>query len=395
MLANPGGYIEPDEVIGRDRLIQHYWRILRRQSLILSAERRMGKTCIIRKMATEYPVDVVPISRDLEGLRTPMEFARAVFEDVQEHLGRWNRATNRVFDFLSKLGGIKIGDIFTIPELARHWKPLLTSAIEDLMEAQAQEETAGQAIFFWDELPLMIYNIKQREDESTAMELLDTLRSSRQSHSQLRMVYTGSIGLHNVLVSLKRAGSASDPTNDMRPEEVPPLSADAGAQLAMELLDGEAIPADDRDALACAICEVTDGIPFYIHHVVDELTQYDVDPVQPGHAKQVIHETLTDSRDPVHFRHYRERIDTYYDSEQIPLALALLDALAAAETPLPFDELWNRAKHTLQTEDIENARDMLALLQKDHYVIRSPDGNFRFRFGLMKRWWCLDRGLSS
>lgn len=147
MLANPDGYIEPDEVMGRDRLIQRYWRILRRQSLILSAERRMGKTCIIRKMVAEPPEDVVPISRDLEGLRKPMEFARVVFEDVQEHLGRWNFATNRVFNFLSKLGGMKIGDFFTMPEFSRHWKTILTTTIEDLMEAQAQEETAGQVIF--------------------------------------------------------------------------------------------------------------------------------------------------------------------------------------------------------------------------------------------------------
>ena len=79
----------------------------------------------------------------------------------------------------------------------------------------------------------------------------------------------------------------------------------------------------------------------------------------------------------------------------LPLTLALLDALAAAETPLSFDELWNRTKHTLQTEDVEGAREILALLQKDHYVLRSPDGSFRFRFGLIKRWWCLDRGLGS
>jgi len=394
MLANPGGFIEPDEVIGRDHLIQRYWRILRRQSLILSAERRMGKTCIIRKMVAEHPVGVVPIFRDLEGLGTPMEFARVVFEDVQEHLGGLKRVANRVLELLRQFGGTEIKDIIKVPELARHWKQLLTSAIEDLMEAQAQEETAGQAIFFWDELPLMIYNIQKNENESTAMELLDILRYLRQSHSQLRMVYTGSIGLHNVLAGLRRAGSASDPTNDMRPEEVPPLSADAGTQLAMELLNGEAILTDDRDALASTICEITNGIPFYIHHVVDELTQCDSATVQPEHAKQVIRETLIDPRDPIHFRHYRERIDTYYDSKQIPLTLALLDVLAVAETPLSFDELWNRV-HPPQTEDVEDAREMLALLQKDHYVLRSPDdGNYRFRFGLIKRWWRLDRGLS-
>jgi hypothetical protein len=40
-------------------------------------------------------------------------------------------------------------------------------------------------------------------DES-AMELLDTLRSIRQMYPAVRMVYTGSIGLHHVIGSLRK-----------------------------------------------------------------------------------------------------------------------------------------------------------------------------------------------
>ncbi|WP_414587283.1 hypothetical protein [Scytonema sp. PCC 10023] len=64
--ANPGGQISPDEVIGRDKLIQQFWEILERQSLMLNAERRMGKTCIIKKMQAEAPEDKLPIYHDLE-----------------------------------------------------------------------------------------------------------------------------------------------------------------------------------------------------------------------------------------------------------------------------------------------------------------------------------------
>lgn len=46
MKANPGGEIAPSEVIGRDDITRRLWRVLERQSLILSAERRMGKTRI-------------------------------------------------------------------------------------------------------------------------------------------------------------------------------------------------------------------------------------------------------------------------------------------------------------------------------------------------------------
>jgi len=68
MKANPGGQISPSEIIGRDALIQRLWRILERQSLVLSAERRIGKTCIVKKMREEAPQDKLPIYHDLEGL---------------------------------------------------------------------------------------------------------------------------------------------------------------------------------------------------------------------------------------------------------------------------------------------------------------------------------------
>ena len=66
MRANPGGYIPPQEVIGRNRLIAQLWRILARQSLVLTAERRMGKTSILRKMAAEAPADRLVVFHELE-----------------------------------------------------------------------------------------------------------------------------------------------------------------------------------------------------------------------------------------------------------------------------------------------------------------------------------------
>ena len=55
MRANPGGEIAPEEVVGRNRLIRQLWQTLDRQSVILTAERRMGKSCVAKKMVAENP----------------------------------------------------------------------------------------------------------------------------------------------------------------------------------------------------------------------------------------------------------------------------------------------------------------------------------------------------
>lgn len=95
MKTNPGGQISPSEVIGRDKLIQSLWRILERQSLVLIAERRMGKTCVVKKMVEESPQNKLSIYHDLEGIRTPLEFSELVFRDVEGYLSRLQRVATR------------------------------------------------------------------------------------------------------------------------------------------------------------------------------------------------------------------------------------------------------------------------------------------------------------
>ena len=53
MQINPGGRLDIRDVVGRDNEIARYWEILARQGLVLSAERRIGKTHIALKMRTD------------------------------------------------------------------------------------------------------------------------------------------------------------------------------------------------------------------------------------------------------------------------------------------------------------------------------------------------------
>jgi hypothetical protein len=388
MKANPGGHVDASDVIGRDKLIASLWRTLEQQSLVLCAERRMGKTCIIDKMVAEAPLDkLLPVYRDLEGMRTPFEFAEMVFNDVKQHLSQSNRTMRRVHQFLEQIGGTDIGGVLKLPDVtASHWKVLLTRTMEDL--AENQDRTV---IFFWDEVPLMLYNIKQRGDEGTAMELLDMLRSFRQMHPGLRMVFTGSIGIHNVITALKRRGYANDPTNDMHTEDVPPLSSEDAQRLARLLLKGEKIKTVDVNGTARAIADAVDGIPYYIHHVVSQMRDRDI-VESDATVREIVNTCLTDPLDRWHMSHYQNRISTYYTSEERPFALGILDAMAVSDEPLMFDEVFNRFKSRVVTEDSEMARHILMLLQRDHYVIQQTDGKYSFRFPLIQRWWRLHRG---
>jgi hypothetical protein len=345
----------------------------------------MGKTSVIKKMTAQPLSQILVKFRDLEDLRTPLEFVEAVLHDVQQDLSGKERAMVGVRSLLEQLSGAEIKGFKLPKSIEQHWKTILTKTIEDLMTQQD-----GMVVFFWDEMPMMLDNINRDLGETVTMEILTTLRSLRQTHSNLRMVFTGSIGLHHVVTQLKKVSAAGATTNDMHQEEVTPLDLNNAILLAQELLTGAKINVKD---LARSIAESVDFIPYYIHHIVDELQQLN-SPITQQSVSDIILDNLYNPSNRWDMAHYRERIDTYYESPIVPFALGILDELAVTANPLPLQNLLQllQVQNNLQNLDREILLKVLSLLQRDHYIGQKNAGAYAFRFPLIQQYWRLSRG---
>jgi hypothetical protein len=231
---------------------------------------------------------------------------------------------------------------------------------------------------------MMLDNIKRDQSEAVAMEVLDTLRSLRQMVPTVRMVFTGSIGLHHVITRLKEKGYANAPTNDMFTEDVSPLALEDACDLAMELLIGEGIVVGE--GLGEAIAQSVDCFPYYIHHVVDAL-KWTTESRTVEQVDTIISANLCDDANRWDMAHYRERIDTYYSGLEQTLALGILDELAATDVPLPLRELLDRLNVQGTAQEPELVRKVLTLLGRDHYVVKQQDGSYCFKFSLIQRYW--------
>jgi hypothetical protein len=390
MKANPGGQIDTRAVVGRDRLIAGLWDTISVQSLIITAERRIGKTTVIKKMRDEPRPGWAPVYQDLERCHTAAEFAMAVYQEVDRFLSRKGRLARRAKEFLQALGGTEIGGLIKMPESAQpEWKDVLSKAIEDLMHEGEPADT--KLLFLWDEVPFMLANIRDREGEQTAMEVLDLLRALRQMHDGLRMIVTGSVGLHHVLTSLKEKGYANAPVNDMASIDVPPLSEDDAVTLALRLVEGENLHSMNPREAAEAIAREADAFPFYIHHIVKALRVGEM-AAEPSVVAALVSRQLVDASEPWELLHYRERMRTYYAGDE-KTATLILDHLATAEAEVPINVLLSVLKGVSSFDDRERLLRLLNLMERDHYVARNDEGHYRFRFGLIRRWWKVNRGL--
>ena len=164
------------------------------------------------------------------------------------------------------LEGVQVGGIIKIPEhKEKDWKELLQVAINAICN-----NTDDIVVFLWDELPYMLQKINEYEVargsvESSSLQIMDTLRALRKEQKGLRMVFTGSIGLHHVLKTLTNETYASESVNDMDKIALLPLSKESAQEMVKFHLNKEC-PSHHTgsEILIKSIAQQCDGIPFYI-----------------------------------------------------------------------------------------------------------------------------------
>lgn len=401
MKANPGGVVSPADVVGRRTKIDEIWETLlgdtptSGQSVVLVAERRMGKTSVVRTMVSQPRQGAQALWRDVSGLNTTLEFVGRVVTDARPFFSKAATAKDFFDSLLHRIGGAEVGGVFKFPDSALpHWKEPLELAMRELSAANGV-----RVVLIWDEFPTLLQNIAKREGSAQAKELLSNLRSWRQTYpSAPRMIYTGSIGLHHVIGELRdEAAWPFPPLNDMRKIELPPLASDDATTLAQRLIAGENLGLDPNNEAAAHLAEQVDGVAFYIHHVVATMKLRKL-PATKANVDQVVLDALHDAQDRWELANYRKRLKDYYDADAAA-ANVVLETVAASQ-PIAMPQLHAAVSKRLRnfgdplSKRIVNGdraalAELVALLSRDYYLRRNDDGNLCFTFEIVRRWWQL------
>ena len=384
MQINPGGRLDIQDVVGRDNDIARYWEILARQGLVLSAERRIGKTHIALKMRDECRNGYLPLYQDLESVHSVAELIRSIYDTVEQSHTKFPGMKARLAKWSTfipdRIAGVDL------PTGEKNWQALLTSVFHDLIEISNDKVI----LLLWDEFPLMLHNLQRRQGPELTIELLNHLRALRLAHAdKLRFLFTGSIGLHLVLRNLQKAGNTNDPINDMLSLTLPPMAHENTCDLAATLLKSTLAPRACIPALASRIAAEVGGFPYYVHHVLDQLHQLHR-PLILDDVTTAVDSLIYDPHDPANLNNYITRLSSYYDAGEKTLTLILLDAMAGLKSPSRIPELANLCRHQDSSITDDQVREILKLLAEDHYVTpqQTPNGlAYDFRWQLVKRWW--------
>lgn len=391
LTPNPGGSLAPDQVYGRDRLISGYWDTLGQQSLLLLAPRRIGKSSICTKMVSAPPPGFEARMRSLEGLSRAAEMVERLYEDVRALLSARHRTLKNLVALLRTFGNTVHTEQVTITVPPDDWGVHLDAILADLDAYGAENDTT--VVLVWDEFPLFIDGLAHQGLDREAMRLLDALRAARQRHRRIRTVFTGSVGLHEVIDKLKRRGYGNEPINDVASLVVPVLDPEAAVGLARALVRGmpprdlQPDP-DGEDALAASLARLSEGHPYVLQHIAWRLRVRGERSVDA--AEEELDALIDAPTDPLDLGHWLDRLAHHFDDRARELAEALLDQLATAENGLTAGELVQRMRAADASVDADRVRELLRNLRRDQYLLRRDD-RYRFLFGFLQRWWRRER----
>lgn len=256
---------------------------------------------------------------------------------------------------------------------------------DDLLVLAARRAAPRRLVVVIDEITVFVEALV-RHDVDEGLEFLRALRRARQDGADnLAVVLSGSMGLHHVVPS-KQA------VNDLVPVRIGRLTADEATFLARCLILGAGLTTDDHTGLADAMARATDGGAFYLHHVADELRKQNA-AVHPHEVDGVLDRLIRNPDDPLHFRHYRDRLKSYYGVEA-GFAAHVLDAVAMSpSSTVRTDEV--AAGVSLVTGEPTSRDQLVSILERleqDHYLEPVADG-VRFASALLQRAWAAVRRL--
>jgi len=391
MKPNPGGMLQISDIVGRDSVVAYLQSTLEQQSILLVAERRTGKTHVLEKFKATAPVNWVVIKRDIGAIRSAHEFVQYLMADLYPYLEAKTNFRNWLQGLGEQIGGAQIGPVKLPNFAAKQWKQILSDTVAHLHDNHAMD----RVVFLWDELPWML-EIIAKNNPQEAMELLDVLRALRQQHaSKLRMVFTGSLGLHHIVRRLTALGYNNTPVNDMLAVEVEPLTQTDATGLVQRLFTDNGLSVTSPSVYE-ETAQTLDCIPFYIHHVVSALLKNSASSSQQldmAAVHAVIDHGIHSSDNPWDLQHYEERTQDYYQLQRAE-CLALLDVVASQIAPLPMVDAIRLAKAAYPLVEQQQWIELSRLLERDHYFIRNAASEVSFKFTVVKRWWVWHRGLT-
>ena len=374
---------------------------------LLTAQRRMGKTSLVRELLRRLQdsEQCETIFVDLESAVTPADAVAEIAFQSRAMKGVWSRVRQLFANVLPL--DTEISAQIPKTNLKLDLKVKLRASVDagnwqhkgDKIFA-ALTRGDQQIALALDELPILVNRLLKGNDhritpegKRTTDEFLSWLRKNAQQHQgKISMILSGSLSLESILQQAGLSAHANIfSAFDLRPWDEETAMACLAALAKNYGLD---LPMAVREEMCRRLrCQIPHHVQRFFDLLHQHLRHAGRSSASTEDIGRVYDEEMLGVRGQVDMPHYEGRLRMVLGDEAYPVALEMLTGAAVNHGRLSANaiarqrELQDSEANPVQIEDV------LHVLEHDGYLARQDDG-YCFISGLLEDWWRVRYGHS-
>ncbi|MDL2285866.1 hypothetical protein LJC24_00310 [Desulfococcaceae bacterium OttesenSCG-928-F15] len=363
--------------------------------ILLTAQRRMGKTSLMKELQRILMDRYLCIYVDLQDDSSAEDAIVAISLELRDHEGLWGKVGRIFSNFIPQLLD-KIEEI-NLSEIGIKLRSALSSANwqekgDRLFDFLAESERP--VLLMMDEFPILINRILVDEEfkprangRENADTFLSWLRKNGNKHQdKIRIILSGSIGLEPIL---RRAGLSAT-ANTYPPFELKPWDRETAIGCLQALAREYNLIFHDQ-AEAAMVDRLGYCIPHHVQmffsHVLDYCDRRGKKEFQAAEVDEVYNREMLSVRGHAEMSHYEERLKSVLGPELFSFALELLTETAcagslSAKALKSLTRFYNFSSATADSA----TKEVMLVLEHDGYLKPSEEG-YVFISTLLKDWW--------
>lgn len=374
-----GACVENDNFYGRARELRQAWRRLRDgNSLILAAPRRVGKTSLAKKIASNASeLGWSSIYVDLEGIHYEHEFVEAIVSKLEECKNLLPRISDKVINLISQIKtNIKFQNVEVNLESKKSRESLFKEIYSLFYDLKSEK-----ILIVCDELAVFLnYILKNNQENIKDVEyFLNLLRSLRQiEECEHRWIFCSSVSIENFL----KRYNLSKTMNDVDSLPLDALNGQESQGLLQSLCVSYNINMSD-DVKGYMLDKIGLTLPYYIQLMFSEI--YDIKigeehiPVSNDDVDKAYRTLLTKQ----YFNTWTERLADYPEEHDLR---SILKKIAESNADGCSRDILSTIFMGRDVVD-EYLSDLLTLLVNDGYIVLDNTGRYVFRSFLLRDFW--------
>jgi len=396
LMQAQGNWVDGDRFWGREGDIRILMRMIDDGAHIaIVAQRRMGKTSLMKELARRLSDRYICLYLDLQKESAPTEAIAELALVLKPHKSLWEKglglfanALKSVVGSLDEISYADIGIKLRAGLDSGNWMEKGDALFRILSKSEKP------VLLMIDELPLMINRMLKAGGEGMTPDTIRQVdrfmswlrKNSIEHQGKVRIMLSGSIGLEPVL---HQAG-LSAVINNYQPYDLKPWDDKTAVECLSALARNEEIFFEDQAEQAMVEklgCCIPHHVQLFFACVHKFCVFRDDMHLTVAEVNELYETEMLGLRGHAELTHYEERLSMYFEKDRLPLVKAMLTetAVSGVLTMSVIRELREEYASPASCPD-EALNEMLRILQHDGYLRKKSEG-YVYESNLLRDWW--------